>query len=896
MNPDGPRPPGPATALLRLLLPDALEGVVLGDLEEEYRERREEGRPLRADAWYWSRILTIRPLRLRRALRTVARAWHADPWSFIRSLKDRPMESLARNLRHTVRRLARSPVFTVAAVLSLALGIGGNTAVFSLTNAVFLRDRGIAEPERVIQVFRNSGGPYWRVTWEDYRRMRDETEGVFTRRTAYREAAFRLGDSDDVTPGLRISGDYFGVMGVEPALGRPFVPGEDTDVEHRTGVAVISHDLWQGAFGGDPGIVGREIRVNARPTTVVGVLPEDFTAKATGLAMDLFVPDPGAVRNPGSDNLWMGARLAPGVTVERARSALGRIAAAYNRNRPESRRPVAFTVVSEADVSVHPALDEAMIPMVVLLFGVVGTVLLIACTNLASFLLARAAERRKEFAVRKALGAGREGIVRQLLGESLMLGLLGGGVGMLVAYGALDLLLGVQPPIPVDVSLDVSPDWRVFAFTLGVSLLAGLVFGLFPALKAARSDVAPTLRDESGASTGGRRKWTVRGVLVAGQVTLSLVLLMAAGLFLRSLLQAAGVDPGFDPEGVAIATVDPGTTGYDEAEARRLYDRLLDRTRALPDVRAAGLGTRIPLQLGEWRTGVQRPDVEPPPGREWRYLQLVLVSPGYFEALGIEVRRGRGFAETDGAVAPPVVILNREAVRALWEEGAEVVGQPLELSWRDESGRVVGIVEDTKVKTLGQEPEAMIYVPIAQRHRGSAILVARGDGDPGALAARLRTTAKELDPDLYVHSAMSATESTSTALFLPRMAGIVLGVFGGLALLMAAIGLYGIVSYTVASREREVGIRLSLGARADEVVRLMMGRGLRLVGVGLVAGTVLAVLAGTALERFLFGVAGTDPVTLITVPLVLLAVAAVAAWAPARRASRVDPMETLRSP
>ena len=281
MSAEPPRPPRWATALLRILLPGPVEDVLLGDLEEEHRERLEADGRFRADLWYWSRIFTVRPLRLRRALRAVGPSWHANPFSFIRSLRDPPVEALWQQLRHTLRRLARSPGFTAAAVVSLALGIGGNTAVFSLTNALFFRDRGIAEPERVIQVFRNSGGPYWRATWEDYRRMRDADAGVFGHVTAMREAMVRLGDSDDVTPALRVSGDYFGVMGVRPALGRGFAPGRETDVEHETGVAVVSHELWQGRFGGDPEIVGRRIRIDARPTTVIGVLPEDFDAAVT---------------------------------------------------------------------------------------------------------------------------------------------------------------------------------------------------------------------------------------------------------------------------------------------------------------------------------------------------------------------------------------------------------------------------------------------------------------------------------------------------------------------------------------------------------------------------------------------------------------------------------------
>lgn len=872
---------------------------MLGDLEEEYRERRARRGGLAADVWYWAQLLTVRPFRLRRALRPVAARWYASPWSFIRSLRDRPMEALLQNLRHIFRRLGRSPVFTAAAILSLGLGIGANTALFSLTNAIFLRDRGIAEPERVVQVFRNSGGPYWRVTFEDYRRMRDDLDDLFADVTAFTEDGVRLEDSDEVVAALRVAGDYFGVMGVQPAQGRSFVPGVETDVAEPPRVAILSHDLWQRAFGGDPDMVGRQIRIDARPTTVVGILPEDFAAKATGIAMDVFVPNAEAVLRPDSDNLWASGRLRPGVSLAQARAGLERVAAAYNEDRPESLRPVAFNAVSEADVSVHPGFDETIGSITALLFVVVTLVLLIACTNLASFLLARASDRRKEFAVRRAMGAGRGRIVGQLLGESMVLGMLGGAAGLALAYGSLGLLFSVQIPIPVEVNLDVSPDWRVLGFTLGVSLLAGALFGMFPAVQASRAPVAPTLRDESTGSTGTRRTWNVRSSLVAAQVTLSLVLLMAAGLFLRSLWAASSIDPGFESDGVALTTVDPATSGYSEEEARSLYDELLRRTRDLPGVERAALGTRIPLQLGNWSSGIQRSDVTPPPGREWRYAEVAMVTPDYLETLAIARLSGRGFEPTDDAGAPPVVVLNRAAVRMLWgdeEARPNAVGQPLKLSWRDEEGRIVGVVEDVKVHTLGEDPEPMVYVPLDQRYSGSVILVAKsGAGDGSALAPRLRGVAKELDPDLYVHGAMTARQSMGAILFLPRMASLLLGVFGGLALIMSAIGLYGVVSHTVASRQKEVGIRLALGAEAGAMVHLMMRGGLWLVGVGLVLGTGLALGAGLLLERFLFGVSGTDPLTFLTVPVVLLSVAVAAAWVPARRVIRMDPARALRS-
>jgi predicted permease len=892
-----PRPPRLPSALARLLLPAELQDVILGDLEEEYRERLEESGRLRAAAWFWFQVAALRPLRLRRALRRLEGAWDPGGRRPLHRTRIDTMEALLQTLRHSLRRLGKTPGFTAIAVLSLGLGIGANTAVFTLVNAIFMRDAGIVAPERAAQIFRVVDSPYWSITWNDYRAMREDGADAFSHATAHRLRSVRVGDGDDVTPALLVSGDYFGVMGVSPRLGRAFVSGEDTDVESGPDVVILSHDFWRRRFAGDAEIVGREIRVDARPVTVVGVLPPQFTGKASGIAVDVFLPDPGAVASPGSDNLIGGVRLVDGVSMDRARAALSSVAASLNDGRPESLRPIAFTMVPESEVSVHPGLDQAMLPIAGLLFGVVALVLLIACTNLASFLLTRASDRKREFAVRMAMGAGRDRIVSQLLTESVVLGTLGGILGVALAYSGLKLLLSVRPPIPVAIQLDVGPDPRILLFTLAVSLLAGLLFGAFPALQASRAPVAPTLRDESGALTGGRRKLTLRGVLVTAQVAMSVVLLVGGGLFLRSLTRAASVDAGYDPRDVAVLTVDPGTTGYEEEEARLLYQTLLERIREIPGVSTAALGTRIPLQIGIGRGfGIRRPDVEPVPGREFRYPQIAYVSPGYFDALDIEVLRGRAFTPQDEAEGPVSVILTEATVAALWgDRNVDVVGRSLVVSREGGEGRVVGVVRSTKIVSLGEDPEPMLYLPIGRFHQGETLLIAEGSGPAAARAAAMRAAAKELDPDLFVHSAMTAEAAAGAAFFLSRTGAGVLAGFGALALLMAAIGLYGVVSHTVTQRRKEVGIRLSLGATADEVVRMVMSNGLGLVGVGLVVGLAAALPAGQILERFLFGVSGADPLTFLFVPVFLLAVALLAVWMPARRASRVHPAEALRS-
>jgi predicted permease len=384
--------------------------------------------------------------------------------------------------------------------------------------------------------------------------------------------------------------------------------------------------------------------------------------------------------------------------------------------------------------------------------------------------------------------------------------------------------------------------------------------------------------------------------LVSAQVAMSLVLLLGAGLFLRSFVSALRVDPGYDPTGVAVLTVEPGVTGYDEDAGRQVYARLLEQARALPGVTHAALGTRIPLQLGNGRIGLRPPELELPEGRQWVYPQVVYVAGDYFGALGIELLRGRALTDEDRRGGAPAVVVNESAAEQYWGAGVDPVGRPVMINWSGvEEGRVVGLVRNSKLKTVSEVTEPLVYVPVEQLYVGVSTLIARGSGSPDALAAELRRTAKALEPDLFVHDAMSAADASGLAFYLPRMGALLLGLFGLLGLAMASIGLYGVVSYAVARRRREVGIRLSLGAGSDEVVRLMMRGGLRLVAVGLVFGLAAAAAAAPLLERFLYGVGGLDPVTFLLVPLVLVAVAALASWLPARRAARVPPSLALRS-
>jgi predicted permease len=878
--------------------PDFAE-VLAGDLSEEYARRARRGR-WTAAAWYLWQVLTLDTGALRRAAETLNGRWARGGGrpGARRTTIHGVAETMMHDLRFALRQLAKRPGFTLVAILSLGLGIGANSALFTAVDALFLQDDGIVEPERVVQIYWNGQSPHWSIAWNWYRGMRDDLGDTFSHVTAYRLRQARTeATGDRVVAAMYTSGDYFGVMGRDMLMGRGFDAGVETDVPDGPPVVVVAYDFWADALGADPDVLDGTLRIDARPHQIVGVLPPDFSGKASGLEVDLFVPDHRAVRNPAADNLVGGARLAEGVSLARAQAALDRLAAGFQAGRDPESTPIAFAMYPESEIRVHPGMDEAALPMVLVLVAVVVMVLVIACTNLASFLLARATDRRREFAVRRALGAARGRVIRQLMTEAFLLALLGAGAGLVAAQVTLNALRAVELPVPVALKLDTGIDLRVLGFTLAVTLVATVLFGIVPSLAAGRDAVASTLRDESTGAGGGRRKGSVRGALVAVQIALSLTLLVGAGLFLRSLLAASSVDPGFERRGIASVTVDPGNSGFELAESRRLLDEALREARALPGVRGAALGTRVPLEPGIWRSGIRRPGVPPPAGRSWYTPQIAYVGGDYFTTLEIELRAGRGILDTDRAETDPVVVVNETLARRLWPDGGDVVGRTVALATHpDRPATVVGVAADTKVASLADEGVPYMYQALRQVEGTQARLLVRVEGAPPEVVARgLRARLKALHPELFVHSATTVTAITDVPYFMPRMATILLSVFGALALALATMGLYGVVSFAVRRREKEMGIRLSLGADPGQVVGLVLRSATRMVGVGVLAGVALGMAGGLVLERFLFGVRGLDPVTLVVVPTLLVSVAYGAAWIPARRASKVDPVQSLRS-
>jgi predicted permease len=819
------------------------------------------------------------------------------------------LRDLLQDLRYALRTAAKSPGFTAVAVVTLGLGIGANTAIFSVVNTLLLRPLRVPDPHRLVVLNKTSltgTGPS--VSYPDYRDYRDQCGEVFEGILGHDliHAALRHGDGNDLVWGEIVTGNYFTVLGVAPAPGRGFLPEEDAASGARP-VVVLGHGLWKRRFGADPRVVGGAITLNGRGFTVVGVAPEGFTGTEFGLRMDFWVPMAmHAAVLPGSKALlesrgarWMSAiaRLRPGVTLEQAGAMVRAVARRLEAAHPEDNAGVTVGLVPETR-SRFPV--EARGPIALgaaLALGVVGLVLLIACANVANLLLARAAGRRREIGIRLALGAGRGRLARQLLAESLVLSVLGGAAGLLLALWTSDLLLAFRPPIPYTLTLDYAPDARVLAFTAIVSLLTAVLFGLAPALKASRTDLLAALKGDapgSPARARGRRP-ALRSVLVTAQIALSLVVLVSAGLFLASLRNAGAIDPGFDTRGLVLGTFDLGLLGYSEERGRAFHRDLVERLSALPGVSAVSLADNLPLDDLWNDVGPVVADGQPfPADREGIAAEYSVVAPGLFRALGVPLLRGRDFDRRDGADAPAVVIVNRTLADLLWP-GRDPIGQRLRIGQADAPPReVVGVVGDVKYRTLGEGPRPFLWRPVAQAYRSQMSILARTAGDPSGLLDPVRRAFRALDASLPVYGLKTMARHMEHALWWTRMGAVLAAVFGGLALLMAAIGLYGVVSYGVAQRTREIGIRVALGARSGDVLRLVVGQGMRLVLAGSLAGLAASLAAGRVIARLLYGVGAFEPQTLLTTAAILGGAALLATYLPARRAARVDPIEALR--
>lgn len=821
------------------------------------------------------------------------------------------MPHLFQDLRHALRRLRLSPGFTAVAILIMGLGIGSNTAMFSIVSSFLFRPIPFENPDEVVRIYTDIQGEkvVRMVSYPDFLDFRERTD-LFSGTAATSDMDFfnlaTEGGSETVL-GEFYTSDFFSALGISPVLGRGFLPEEDG---HGMGepTVLVSFAEWQRRYDGASDILGRTVRINGLPLTVVGVTPKDFKGMVPGLAAEYFLPlgamqslrpeQAETLTNRQAHEFQVTARLQPGVTLQQVRSRLDALVVHRSRtdmSSNETERSV--RVLLAKDVIVMPGVDKALLPLAGFLMIIVGLVLLVACSNLGNLLLMRAAARQKEVAVRLALGAGRARLIGQLLVESLLLGLAGGLVGLLFARLTVGLIISFRPPVPVAFSIDHQLDPRVLAFTLGLSIVTGIVFGLVPALKASRPDLVGQLKDEV-TSLGDDRRFSLKNALVVAQVAISMLLLIGAGLFVRSIGNQQQVDPGFAADQTALATLDLELGGISEEEqGRAFFERFRQRIAATPGVESVALASRAPLGIfGSNRRPVYPADMklggdELPP-----VVMYSRVSDDYFEALEIPMVKGRGFSAADVRGAAPVVVVSEAFAREFWDS-PHVLGETLYLGALGEGtpARVIGVARDTKVRSLREEPQPYLYVPFAQEYSATMTLIARTSGDPSSLPEVFRRELRDLDRDLPLLTVQTMTEHLGVMLWGPRMTASLLTGFGLLAMALASLGLYGIVAFSVAQRTREIGIRVALGASKAQVVQLILRRAMALVALGIFVGTAFASLAMRPLSKLLLEVSPTDPMTFLVVAFLLAIVSLCAGFLPAHRAAAADPMVALRS-
>jgi len=816
------------------------------------------------------------------------------------------MQTLWQDLRYGARMLAKNPGFSLIAVITLALGIGANTAIFSIVNGLLLNPLPYRNAERLAIIWTHSPGANVAQDWPSpgqFSALKSENTVFEQLALAQGSNVILTGDGEPERVGaVRASSAVFTLLGAQAAIGRVFLPEEDTP--DKTLTVILSHGFWKRRFGGDPKAVGRTLTINGRGYVVVGVMPPDFSlgydvmpTVGSVAQAEILMPLPLSVdrmNNHGDENYNVLARLKPGATIAQAQTELNLAV-----RRLEQQFPDRYPPSRRFNFSLRPLLEQAVgdvrLALYVLL-GAVGCVLLIACANVANLLLARAAAREKEMAIRTAIGAGRWRVVRQLLTESVLLAAVGGALGLLMAVWGLALLRWLNPGnIPRLAAVGI--DNRVLAFTTAVAVLTGILFGLAPALRGSRMNLSETLK-EGGRNLAGGGHGRLRNLLVITEIALSLVLLVCAGLLIRSFVRVQQVEPGFVPQNVLsmrMALVGPA---YQE-EARRVsfYQQLWERIRRLPGVEAAGGVSTLPLTGGIGWGGITIEGYDASSGQSMIQADNRIASVGYFETMKIPLIRGRFFAEQDTKESERVVIVDENMARTYWPN-ANPIGKRLKFGRGDNNNNpwmtVVGVVATVKHYALDTDSRVALYIPHMQNGAGSLSIAARTTADPTGIAAAVTREARALDPNLPIYDVKTMEQWLSESLARRRFAMLMLGLFAMVAMLLAAVGIYGVMSYTVAQRTREIGIRVALGAQTRDVLRLIVQQGMSLAGIGIGAGVAAAIWATRLMTGLLFGVRATDPITFAAIALLLAIVALLACLLPARRATQVDPLIALR--
>jgi len=808
------------------------------------------------------------------------------------------MDTLVQDLRFGLRQLRKSPAFTLAAVLTLALGIGANTTVFTWLNSIVFNPLPGVESNGLVAVrWRTPEGNNNSFSWPDfldYRKRNHSLQGL----AVGRMTAMSLGDGAqnqvERVWGMLVSANYFETIGVKAAMGRTFLPEEDEKPGAHP-VVVLSNHSWITRFGGDPQIVGRQIRLNRQNFTVVGVMPAPFQGSTLGLSFEMWVPavmqqailsGSGTLDQRGSRWLDGFARLKPGVNAVQVEADLNSISAQISKEFYQSDR------YSRAVIT--PVWKEGggrmLAPIMILMMGVVGVVLLIACANISNLLLARSASRRREIGIRLALGVSRLRLMRQLMIESGLLAMFGCIAALAMIPMTKGLLQGFTPVSDFPVGLVVTPDGNVLLFALAVSVLATILFGLLPALRGSSPDLINVLKDDSGGSVGQRKSW-LRNSLVVTQVSLSLVLLIAAGLLLKSLERARAADPGFDPRNVLVAGIDLVPNGYDAARGRIALKTITEEIATLPGVTAVSTIRRVPLGLG----GSSSSSFEVPGYVAGKNEELMaythVVGPDYFHTMSTPLVAGREFTPADTDQTQKVIVINQTFADRYFKK-TDPVGRSVNIF--REMRLVAGVVKDSKFQSLNDPPAPAVYFPVSQVFASEANFLIRTSGDPLTMARPVQEAIRALDSALPVYGVRSLQETIGIAYFAQRMGGSLLGFFGALALALAAVGIYGVLAYSVTQRSREIGIRMALGANRVSVLRLILGQGMTLALIGIAIGLGVAIAVTRLMNTLLFGVSATDVETMLSVSILLVVVVLAASYLPARKATRIDPILAIR--
>ena len=813
------------------------------------------------------------------------------------------MTALWQDVKYSLRVIAKAPGFAALSILTLALGIGANTTIFSWINSTLLNPvPGLTKPSEVVSLTLSKPGDFpFPFTYPDFEVMRNGQQS-FAGIAACGFAQMSLtgrGKPERIS-GMVASANYFDVLGVRPVLGRAFLPEEDA-TPGGAPVAVISYRLWQTRFGANPDIVGHRIDINQHPYTIVGVAPAAFQGSQTGLRTDLWVPvmmeeqlNPLGNLLHDHHQFWLlgFGRMKPGVTLQQAQQEMTLRLQPEVKSYPDEHK-------GHDTVSVYPlwrnpfGLNFFLSTLLPALMAIAGLVLLLACVNVANLMLVRSVGRRKEIAIRISLGGSRWQLVRQLLVESLILAMAGGGVALLITFwtqGTLMKFMPVTQDLPLQLS--ITADRTVLLATLVISVLTGVIFGILPALRS--SGVAPVavLKEEAGSVSSGLRKARLASGLVVAQIALSLLLLICAGLFIRSFRSAQLIDPGFNPHNVLITSYDLFTAGYSDATGTEFNRQLVAKLETLPGVQSVALSDRVPLGFGGGSTSVKPEGYVPPPNVSME-TQVAFITPNYFRTMQIPLVKGRDFTLQDTKSSQRAVIVSEAFVNHYWP-GQEALGKQLNSDITHEWFTVVGVARDCKEIGLNEKPLPFVYLPMYQVYRTNMIINARVAGDPLNFGKLVEKTVHEMNPDLVLFDMTTLDVRTQFASFGQRVAGTFVGAFGLLALVLAAVGIYGVTSYTTRQRTHEIGIRVTLGANRQDVFRLVLGHGSRLMAAGVGLGLLLSLILTRFLSSLLLGVTSTDVLTFSSVALLLCAVAMFACFIPARWASRVDPMVALR--